>query len=241
VSLATAAGFAVAHYAFDEASGNLVDSINSHTATEVGTVPSTTGKFDEGRDFERGDTDGFTHADHADFRIGDNAYTISMWWKPETLDATQVLVCKGDGTNGSYAIVTTSAPAAVAQIFGGSGYSSFVSATSGGAVSLGTWNLLIYKHDPTANVVGISLNGAAFNTNSHAGGAFDGTEGLRIGFDEFANRADGVMDELVFMQGHAFSDADAAELWNSGTGVAFADWAAAPAATPKRLMLLGVG
>lgn len=226
MALSDAAPFAVAHYACDEASGSLLDSINSHDGTETGTVASASGLFDGGRDFERSETDKFTVADHADFEVADTEYTVTCWFFPESMDVTQCAVSKADGLGGAYLFnCCTSAGKAQIRVFASSGFGGEVNKTSTASLTASVWNLVIFKHSASGNIIGLSLNGGAFETSAITGGLYAaGAQDLRIGRDEFGDNVDGVLDELVFIKGYAFSDADAAELWNSGAGVAFADW-----------------
>lgn len=245
MSLATAHGFAVAHYACDEASGSLLDDVNSHDGTETGTVASASGLFDGGRDFERGDTDKFDVADHADFEVADNDYTVGFLFFPESVDVDQNLVNKANGGGGAYLFGFTSTGKLKVRGFAASGFGSETNATSTASMTMSAWNLAIFKHDAAGNVLGISLNGGAFETASITGGLYaSGSEGVQIGRDSFGNNADGILDDLFFLKGYAFTDQDAADLWNGGDVVPFADWDAGggdPVVLRSRMSLLGVG
>lgn len=228
MSLATAKPSAVCVLLMDEASGNAIDDVGSHDFAEVGgTLDAASGLFGGARDFELADTEGLELADHTDFRIDDTAYTMWSWINIESLSAADACVInKGNGPSDDHSYFVT-----LRHLTGKVEFAVFDAANFGGgstATSTGTlqagWNLVIVKHDPTADVIGVSLNGAAFDTDAHSTGIYSGAESIKIGWDGFGDDYDGLMDETGFIKGYAFSDADASELWNSGAGVAFADW-----------------
>jgi len=225
VSLATAKSNAKAGYLLGEASGSALDSVDSHDAADRGSTGTAAGMFGNGRDLEKtGGTNGFSVSDHADFEMADNDFTIVAWYKPESLGAFQNIVAKADGSDGSYFLLSSSADKVRIRVFASSGFGGEGTASSTGTLSTGNWHLMLGKHDATNNVVGASLNGAAFDTTGHSTASYQGTMGLQLGWDSFAEDADGVLDEVIIIQGYAFTDADAAMLWQGGGGMPFSEW-----------------
>jgi hypothetical protein len=111
------------------------------------------------------------------------------------------------------------------------------SSANAGALSTATWYLVCFWHDPVANQIGISIHGAASstaNTLSFAGGSYSSTSSFEIGKGEM--NAD--IDELVILQGALLDSTERDELWNGGTGVAFADWAGGGGTNRRRRLLI---
>lgn len=104
-----------------------------------------------------------------------------------------------------------------------------LSADTFGAPSTGTWYFIFWYHDPVANTIGISVNGA-FDTASHTTGVFAGASAFVIGArgdgDRFWN---GPLDAVAFgknvVGGFAATSAATIEaaMRNSGNGLAAKD------------------
>lgn len=82
-----------AHYKMNEASGNLIDSANGHTATQTGSIGSASGLVNGSRDF--------TNSPYAQNTTGDfdgvgNNLSVAVWIKPDAYDHSQ-MVCWGWG------------------------------------------------------------------------------------------------------------------------------------------------
>jgi hypothetical protein len=238
MSLASAKAAAVAHYPLDEASGNAIDSIGAIDLTETGgTIATTTGKFGDCRDFEAGDTEYFESSDNATLSMGDILMFATVWVNAESIGSFPIVFRKGDeGSFREYVLFIDTSDgnkptfAATAIDF----------AKFGSGISTSTWHLLCCRHDPTANTLAISLDGGNFVTASYSAGLLDsaGVFQLGAGTDQ-GLYWDGLIEDLVIGKGYEFTNADAAELWDSGTGVAFEDWDAAAVTQVTALSLMG--
>lgn len=243
----------VSWYKFDEASGDALDAHGAHPLTDNATVGATTGKIGGARDLVKASSEYFSHADHADFRGADVDMTWAFWVNARALanNTSYVIVSKyGAAGNREFRLyisvhVIGATKLAVIQVSGdGTALTSKNDATFGN-LAINTWYLIIGKHDAANNVIGLSINGAAFQTAAHATGIFAGSADLNVGREASAtNLFDGFIDEGSVWRGYAFSDADAAEYYNSGNGITYADLLPAEeeeAAAPPQRRGLGLG
>lgn len=228
MALADAVPYAVAHWALDESSGTRVDSIGSNDLTDNNTVGVGTGLFGNCADFERDDSEYLSIADNAALSCGDVDFTFACWINPESSLRGRTIAGKG-------------ANASVNMEWRASGFGSFDrlsfavgysgnnsrSVAQDGSIATGVWHLLVVWHDSVNNLIGISWDGAAATTTAHSDGVNDGVHTLCLGKggSNDAGHMDGLMDDAVFLKGYVLSNTEIAELWNSGAGVAFADWA----------------
>ncbi len=100
-----------------------------------------------------------------------------------------------------------------------------VSAAALGAPSTGTWYCLVAYHDGPNNLLGISVNGGAFDTAAHTAGA----QGPGVGAFTIAgtvgggNRWHGAIDEVAYFRLDVPDLADAQWFYNANAGRAYAE------------------
>lgn len=244
MALADAVPFAVAHYACDEASGSLLDSINGYDLAEAsGSIGAAAGVFNGARDFEAGDSEYAWIADNADLSGGDVKYMIRCWVNLESKSSDQTLCSKlsNSGNPSEYALsyIASSDRFRFAASDGGAAWDATVLADNFGAPSTGTWYLIHVWHDPDANVIGISVDAGTANTAAFSAGLGDTTAPFNIGdFGGLGGAGgaggadgsggsffDGLIDDVVILKGYLLDATERTADYNSGTGVAFADWA----------------
>jgi hypothetical protein len=210
MSLSAAKAAAVIHYPLGEASGDILDSIGSNDLTETGgTIATTAGKFGDCRDFEAGDTEYGSSADTVDLSVGDILWYATVWVNAETLSGFPVVFRKGNqGGNREYVLyVDTSDSNKPAFAAGGAE----ITVKAGSGLSTSTWHLLCVRHDPTADTIGISLDGGTFvDTPLVPSGIQDltGVFELGAGSDQTLYW-DGLIDDVVIGKGYLFTDDDA--------------------------------
>jgi hypothetical protein len=227
MSLSDAKAAAVVHYPLGEASGNIVDSIGANDLAETGgTIATTAGKFGDCRDFEAGDTEYGESADTADLSVGDILWFATVWVNAETLSGFPLIFRKGanGAANRAFALYVNT-DESNKPTFQASNGGAAVEVPFGSGLSTSTWHLIGVRHDPTADTIGISLDGGNFVDAAFATGIQDeaGTFQLGGGSDQ-SLYWDGLIDDFVIGKGYLFTNADASDLWDSGTGVAFTDW-----------------
>ena len=219
------------------------DQVGANDLADTGTVGSAAGMFSNAADFEESSTDTLTLADNATISTGDIDFMLRCWIKIESLAATGTIIIKGDTvtTTCDYTIYVDSAGNLNFRVMN-PGASAFTTVTWSAALSTATWYLVHAWHDATGNVIGIAVNAGTAVTQAFTEGVRDSAETFALGGEPGGGRYyDGLIDDALLMK-NAFLDAtERTEDYNSGTGIAFENWAA-PANTKRRdLMLLGVG
>lgn len=91
----------------------------------------------------------------------------------------------------------------------------------GSTISTGAWHLLCCYFDATNDLIGISVDGAAFITASFTGTMPNGAAPFTVGDPNGMGSTSsliGVVDEVMFFDGYVLTDQDADDLWNGGSG-----------------------
>ncbi len=224
MSLAAAATAAEMAWSMDEASGTRASSIGSHDLSDNNTVGSATGQFNNAALFVAASSEYLDRASGSDVTVGDEDASWSLWFKtPSSFPGSnQVLLTRqaGNGVN-NYNLVFQSA---FTRLLFSYGIAQVVSSVT---LSTNTWYFISFGHDSVNNLVFLRISGHTTDTTSDSG--FDAflpiTAPLRVGTDQFSQFLDGAIDDLVFMRGYVFTDADHDDAYASGTGVAFSSWA----------------
>ncbi len=205
----------ISYYKLDEASGNALDAHASNPLTENGTVGSAAGIIGNSRDLLGTGTSHFTHADSADFSVGDTDYSIAFWLYLDTVG--DVPVQKWDGGSGNREYLMTFSGSQL-QVFvdGPGGGVSSVTASNFGNLSTGTWYFVVFYHDSVNNLIGISINAGTPNTTSYSGGLYDSTSTFFLGADTFNGR----IDEAGIWR-RVLSSQDRTDLYAAGAGLAY--------------------
>ena len=233
MSLAGAAPFAVAAWALDEASGTRVDQVGANDLTDNNTVGAAAGKFGNAADFEAANSESLTRAETADLTFGDVKFTLRAWVQLESKAAQGTIAAKWRSSGGSqreYLLIYSAAADRFQFLVSPTGTgSASVSADNFGSPSLATWYLIHAWHDPVADQIGIAVNAGTANTAAHSTGVAN-TLGADFGIGARPNPTpteffDGLIDDVVLLDGYVLDATERTEDYNSGAGVAFADWA----------------
>lgn len=211
----------VAYYSMEEASGNAIDAHSTYDLTDNNTVGTATGKVSNARDFERSNSEWFSHADDAAFSRGDTDFTFAFWVQFESLNNFARLFSKTDSGNFEYGLYIRD------PSFGGTydlrwhcsadGTGEGTVLASSSTVSASTWYFLCVWHDSSANQLGLAINAGTADTTSHSTGVYNGTADFRIGRNHDGQYHDGLIDEFG-LWGRVLSGAERTELYNSGSG-----------------------
>lgn len=236
----------ISYWKLDEASGDAIDAHGSNDLTDTNTVGSTTGVVGNCRDFERGNSEYFSLADNADLSTGDIDYTLTAWFNPESLPGnyiTYAIATKGTSTGNQreYTVfLTTSSGVTTLQVMVSSAGTAAtqVTVTSSATPTAGSWFFVVIWHDSTANTINIQVNNGTVDSTSHSTGSFDGTGPFSIGsFGGFANRFDGLIDEVGFWK-RVLTSQERTDLYNSGAGLAY-PFSVATTNRRRRLLIAG--
>lgn len=215
----------VAYYPLDEASGNAIDShTGSHDMTETsGTIAAGTG----GRDFEAGDTEYFTVADHADFSV--DSFTLAVEVELESKPASGMYIVSkwGAGGNRSYRLFWDNGPDRFVFVVSNDGGASVsITANNLGAPALATKYHIIVKHDTDKELISIQVNGGQPNTLSHTTGLFDNTGPFVLGA-LFTTSASSYFDGIIGkmgLWGRVLLPIEERALYNSGSPIGYASF-----------------
>jgi hypothetical protein len=209
----------------NEASGNALG-VNGNNLTDRNTVGSAAGKVHgNSRDFVRANSESFDIADNAALSMGDIAFAFTIWVMLDSNAATQVFVCKGNDvttTNLEYALYfsTTSGGRFNFRVCGGV-TNAIVTANNFGTPSTGVWYFIHCYHDPSANVIGISVNNGTANTAAHSAGVNDGGNAFYLGWDvNSARYSDAKKNELNLWK-RLLTASEVTQSYNDGRGLRY--------------------
>jgi hypothetical protein len=203
----------------DEASGNALDSHSTNDLTDTNTVGSASGKVNGGRLFSSAATEYFTKADNAALSTGDIDFTWAFWFKTSTIGALQGIACKHNGWANTvdYACYINSSTLKF-LVGNGSTFGEAASAT----LSQDTWYFGVCWHDATANTLNVSIDNGTPASVSYSGGGIDSAGAFFLGNLSGFGTMDGMIDSVGFWK-RTLTSGERTTLYNSGSGVAYAD------------------
>jgi len=174
---------AKAGWTFNETSGTRVDVIGNNDLTDNNTVGYTTGVADNAADLEADNSESLSITDNADLSMGDIAFEIFIYVKPESTPGNYIF-SKWNSNTGShreYFLELKSNGKFEFEVTedGTSSNRSTVDSDTFGAASTGTFYHTRVWHDPVANIIGVAVWDTVTeqwdeDTVSHSGGVFDG-------------------------------------------------------------------
>ncbi|HEU4594597.1 MAG TPA: LamG-like jellyroll fold domain-containing protein [Pyrinomonadaceae bacterium] len=210
----------VAFWKLDEASGTRYDAVRTNHLTDNNTVTQATGKVGNAASFASASSEYLSCADNADLSTGDVDFMGAGWFQLMTKTASMDLVAKW-GASGNFEYILTYDQATDRFIFfvsnNGTTTASVIANTFG-SPSIGTWYFVVFYHDATGNLIGISVNNGAFNTTAHTTGVFNSTAPFQIGARAVSpSYFNGRADAVGFWK-RLLSAAEITELYNAGAG-----------------------
>ena len=203
-----------AYYRFESGALTTDSSGNSHTLTAISDPAETTGKFGGGVELDG--NDGYSHADHADFKpTGD--FTVGAWIKTSTT-GTQKTIFSSSGAfpSGFFLDITT---ANVPRFFVGNnagGYNDQVIGTTN--VCDGNWHLVIVTYVTATKFGRMYVDGKHEDVeNTAISIAYNATNYVRVG----CNASDGSdgefftgsLEDVFLLNGTALSADQIKELY----------------------------
>lgn len=206
----------VSYYKLDEASGNRADSHGANTLTDVNTVGSATGIINLGGDFESGNNEYLSTT--TPFTTATTNFSVSLWFKPESIGAYQSIIQNGRQANFWNILVTSGG---VFEFF----EDNIVEYASSSTLSAGVmYHLVCIKTGDGANNISFYVNGSASGTAS-AGSISTPTTAGYIGVytttgSSFQYYTDGIIDEVGFWS-RAITSTEVTSLYNGGAGFAY--------------------
>jgi hypothetical protein len=220
---------AVAFWDMDEASGTRSDSVGSNDITDdltdIDSVGSSTTSIPAGlggraADFEADNDEALQISDNTDLSFDDASFTLSGWFKFESVVNYMALMTKAQWSGGTpeYSLSLEGANKLRFRVWS----TSNASATWGSAAVTGTWYNVAAYHDQGSDVGIVVNNGTAVET-SHTAGVNDSTNNFTVGqYSELpAASASGHYDGLSAGNGvwsRVLSSDEIEDLYNDGDG-----------------------
>jgi len=219
-----------AYYKLDEASGNRSDSVGSNTLTDVNTVPGVAGIINDGADFESSNAEHLSTS--TPFTTATTDFSISMWYKPESIGAYQSLIQNGRQANFWNILITSGG---VFEFF----EDNIAEYPSTSTLTAGNWyHLVAVKSSNGAGNMQYYVNGASAGTAS-VGTITTPTTAAYLGAytangSSFVYYTDGILDE-VGIWSRSLTSGEVSDLYNSGAGLGYDDFGGGgPAAQTAR-------
>lgn len=223
----------VAWWSFDEASGDALDEHDTHDGTENGTggVARASGLHGNAADFERDDGDYFSVTDHADFvQGGTNPFSINFWTYLETVSNGSPWFSQD--TTFPYAFLFRIESGNDAQLYMPTFTANGLIVSSSNEIVTGSWIMVTASYNGTN--LKLFINGVLRAISSPTGSWTDSSNAMLIGRHNTLY-IDGLIDEMAYWN-KALSDGgvttvgntatgEVAELYNSGSGISYADTA----------------
>lgn len=237
----------VAYWKMDESSGNISDSVDSHTGTNVNGVTFAPGIINNGADIELSSSQHFTVPDSDDWNFGAGNFSISLWVKFESLtnDTNQQFIMQYEDGNNRWMLGTTASGANhnVRFFANDGGVTKALYDSSGDEfASTGVWyhvvlvrngtSVLVYINNSSVSLTEITPIGTN-DLGNHVGSLYMGIYGTGTEL-----KFDGLMDEVGIWKGKALTAGEVGELYNNGEGL---QYPFTTATATHFLNLLGVG
>lgn len=216
----------VAYWKMEETSGNILDAHGSFDLSpKNGATLGATGKNGNAVDFDGvNDALEIASASSSDLSIT-GAFTVSAWFKVDTVDTTVQFIVAKFKTGGSIQYgLRIDGTSDLVECFMSSNGSTTTLAASSGAISTGTWYHVLGCYNPST-AIQIYLDGVMVgeNTTSIPASVAAGTALFRMGDRDGGNRAfDGIIDEVAIWD--AFRPELASELYRNGSGRFYDDF-----------------
>lgn len=174
-----------------ETSGVLIDALGTNTLTDNNTVTSAAGNItytaEDASQFTAANSEYLSVATSGGLAPGNNDFTVTGWVYMDSSGTDRGLVSVldfggGFGNNYSWVILYVGATAKIrfdVDSLGTAG-AGLHSVSCLNAISTGAWYFFCARHDATADTIEMRVNGEAFQSTSHASGAYAGTAPFRI-------------------------------------------------------------
>lgn len=223
----------VAHWPFDEASGNALDAhASSLDLTDTNTVGVSTERPGVSRKSTTANSEYFVlaNASAGDLKFGDEDFALSIWFNTSAwsgiTDANLFSIWNNVNGQRAYYLKYDQSDNSLRWIVSGDG-TAFTAMTHTVTLALNTWYHALAYHDSVGNVIGVYLNGANHESAAHTGGCYSSvaTADFQIGLTAATGSTTAWSRACIF--GEIPSASDITSIYNSGKGLKYADMSAA--------------
>lgn len=222
---------AVAHWGMAGSSGGTeTDVINSLVLGSTNTVGSAAGIIGNARQFNSASSRRLAKTDDATMSTGNIDFWGSDWVYLDSKAANMYIFAKGTTSTTEYGVTYNQTSDRFTAFIRGASGGTVRSAVANtfGSPSLSAWHHIVWYHDAVNDLVGIAVNGGAFDTTATATTAPADQAGQTwIGAEPSAGQYfDGRIDEVTFGKSPALGIAALAteirdRLFNAGSGRAY--------------------
>lgn len=174
----------VEHWRLDEPSGNALGSYGGNTLTDNNTVTSAVGKVGGlARQFTAASSEYLSRVDNAALSGADVDLWVAAWAFFDALGVAHTIVGKRDDTGNQreYVLDYVISLNAWRWLVSGDGAATATPTYTGAAAIAARWYFVMSYHDAVNNLLGLSVNGGAWDTVAHTTGVFNGTAPFHIG------------------------------------------------------------
>ena len=203
--------------------GNRHDLFHRATLTQNGTVSSVAdGPLDRAAEFVSSATNYLETPDNAAWPDGNVDWSLGFWarWDSKAAHICAATKYVSAGNQRSwYANYNFSTDRMQFLVFpNGTTTYTLVVADTFGAISTGTWYWVCCYHDGTNDLIGISINGGAYDTAAHSTGVYNGTAALQIGRNEGNQPWNGDIGPTGIWGGKILTAAENTAIYGAGVG-----------------------
>lgn len=197
------------------------DSKGSNTLTDNNTVASAAGKFSNGADFERSNSEYLSIADASQSGLDfTSSFSFAYWLKPESVRQMNIMnKWVGTGNQRSYSHEVT--PTTIGFNVSPNGTTN-ASMTPNPTHSLATstWAHIAISWNDSTDVAAVFFNGSLISSSTlTSAGIFNSTSAFQLGKDQGTTAyLDGILDEFAIWS-KAITTAEVVDLYNGGTGI----------------------
>lgn len=181
---------------------------------------------DKSAQFTAANSESLYCLDNTRLSFGDEALTIAGWFMLDSKTDSRQLVSKGNDSAGSREYHLQYAVASDRFVFKVSNdgtATTTATANTLGSPSTGQWYFIVAYHNPTTNLIGISVNNGAFDTAAHTTGIIDGAASFNLGVGYSGSTYhDGRMGSVGIWR-EVKSAADITTLYNGGRRLLYND------------------
>jgi len=206
------------YYKADEASGDLVDYMGVANLTAHGSPGTTTGKINDARTIASASSQYFSST-NATFSPGTSTHFSGCAWVKFTssVTATQIVFGKDEAGGREYIVWISNLVSKRFEFWDPT--NTALGDTVFGDLSTNTWYLVAFGWDGTNKW--LSVNAGTRDTAAVGSWVAGTSTELDIGrrsYSGFPTTMDGAVDGIGWWSGHDLSDAELAEIYNSGSG-----------------------
>lgn len=228
----------VSYWELEEESGTRADVVGTSCGgsgcdlDDNATVLFGTGKQGNAADFEKDTSEYLSHVDHADLSIT-GAFSISGWWKPETISGSDIFASKWKDNSPNRSWVIDYQTGGPRLLMSPNGDNPLTVVTSTEDLSAGNWYHIVATFEPSTEMAIWVNNVVTVNTTSIPATIHDNSSQFRIGSAEIfggsvSAYSDGLIDEVGIWD-KVLSDSEISDLFNSGAGLPYFSEAVGPA------------